>query len=102
MNGQTTGFRRLFSLGCLLALFQPGVVRGDGSINFNGGASEPQTSRLQNTTADVLNSNKQVTVSFWINHESRGESNLGYVFVLDDDDGDAAFVVSHYNFADNT
>jgi hypothetical protein len=69
--------------------WNPRFPHGHG-IDFNG-----TTSKLQNTGADVLNNQKKVTVCVWINPDARRENNLGYVFVLDEDDGTSAFYISH-------
>ena len=58
--------RRVWQLiGCIL-LVVPTTVRGQGSIEFNGfysTAATSGTSKLEHTTADVLNGNtKQVTM----------------------------------------
>jgi hypothetical protein len=92
----------LIALICLIVALMPATASGHGSMDFNGGSTEANTSKLQNNDADVLNGSKQLTVSCWIKAEGKRENGLGYVFLLDEEEGDAAFLVSHYNIGNNT
>lgn len=49
------------------------------SIDFNG-----TTSKLENTTADVLAGSSQITVCAWVNADSTGEVGLGRILALDE------------------
>jgi hypothetical protein len=62
------------------------------AIDFNGSSS-----KLERTTANVLNSSTRVTVCCWIRPDGVGENN-GYVFTLDPDGphpDSAAFIIRH-------
>lgn len=97
-----TSVWRAFVTLCLLTCWVPAAVRGDGSIAFNGTSSPSGgTSKLENTTANVLNSVQQVTVCCWINAEGLGEGNLGILLSLDETDGTEAFTIRHQS-ASNT
>jgi hypothetical protein len=102
MNSRITERLRLLISTFVVALLMPVLARGHGSIDFNGGSTEAKTSKLQNTSADLLDESQEITVSCWINADSRGEGNLGYVFVLDDEDGEDSFSIFHHNFFDDT
>jgi hypothetical protein len=70
----------------------PRFPHGD-AINFDGADS-----RLQNTTADVLNGANKVTFCCWINPDGLGENDNGYLFILDEQDpvsDTAAFIIKH-------
>ena len=62
--------RPLLAITCLMAIL-PTLVRGDGSIKFNGDTAT--TSKLQNDTADVLDGSDDMTICLWINPNSIGE-----------------------------
>jgi hypothetical protein len=53
------------------------------------------TSKLEHATADVLNNAKQVTVCCWIYPNGLGEFGNGAVIYLDEQAGNAAFVIAH-------
>jgi hypothetical protein len=90
-------WRRLLWLSSVVLLIVPTSVWGQGSIAFNGFYSANATggsSKLENTSANVLNSATQLTVCFWIYVEGSGENNTGDVFVLDEQVGNAVFLIT--------
>ena len=70
------------------------------AIKFNGTSSPSGgTSKLVDSTANVLDNSPMVTVCCWINPDGFGEGSNGYVFVLDAADGNKSFVIRHASTA---
>lgn len=61
-----------------------------GSIDFNA-----TTSKLEHTTANVLNSVTAITVCCWAYADGRGESNAGRIICLDEAGGTASVQFGH-------
>lgn len=88
----------LLPLGSVMLLMAPASTRGQNGIAFNGTyyaspSISAGTSKLENTTANVLNGVTQLTVCCWIYPNGPGESDTGTVFLLDEQIGQAAFVI---------
>jgi hypothetical protein len=79
-----------------VVLRSPAVSQADGSIFFNGANSAPlATSRIQNTTNNVLNSASTMTITVWVKAAGIGEGG-GHVFWLAD-----KVILAHENSANN-
>ena len=57
--------------------------RSAGSILFNGGLTNAN-SKLENTTADLLEGSTEVTICAWIYPQGAGEANAGVVTAIDE------------------
>jgi hypothetical protein len=93
------GTRSIIQLSCFVLLMAPVTVHAQGSMAFNGNYYPPSisagTSKLEHASADVLNNAKQVTVCCWIYPNGLGEFGNGAVIYLDEQAGNAAFVIAH-------
>jgi hypothetical protein len=79
----TNTLQRLVKVGCLALLLAPATARGDGSIAFNGTSSPSGTSKLVNTSADVLAGSNEMTICVWV-YAAGGGENVGMLAALDE------------------
>jgi hypothetical protein len=78
----TNTLRRLLAVAYLALLLTPALARGDGSVSLNG--PTPGTSKLESTSANVLDGSSDMTICVWVYPEGLGESSEGSVVSLDE------------------
>jgi hypothetical protein len=99
MNAQSNNLARsLFVLAGLIVAIAVAPARGEGSIEFNGDDSPSSgTSKLENTSADVLDVSNMMTITVWAKAAARGEGSYGVLVQLPLANSPNDFVFSHGN-----
>lgn len=80
---------KLFALSCWLLALALALPCCAQSVDFNG-----SNSIAQHTTADVLNSQKTVTLVAWVRPDTAGETNGGTVLQFDEANGNARWALA--------